>query len=121
MKTLVAKRHDIVFYLKIFLLKPNTESRKTATSVICNKSDTVLEAAYQKKTVPNQECPTKELDENMKFADQNSLNSAPAIILPDETLHFGFLNAAALEKRIDEAAGRVRSASEGRRIGGSAK
>lgn len=120
MKTIVAKRPDIAFYIKVFLLNPTAQSRKTATGIVCSKSDAALENAYQKKTAPNQECATKEIDENLKFADENSINSAPALIFPDGIVHFGFLDAAALEKRIDKATGKEKRGSEGRRVGGSA-
>lgn len=103
MKKLVAKRTDVAFYLKLFLLEPNPESTRVATSVVCSKSLAMLDDAYEKKPVPAPSCATKEIDMNVKFAEENGINAAPAVIFPDGTVYFGLLNAAGLEKRIDEA------------------
>ncbi len=100
-KALVAKRPDIAFYLKVFaLISPDPE---TAKSIICARSLSMLEDAYEKKPVPKQECATRELDENMQFAQASGIDAAPAIIFPDGSLHSGYLPADELEKKIDAA------------------
>lgn len=102
MKTLVAKRPDIAFYLKIFaIISPDPQ---TAKSILCARSLSMLEDAYERKPVPKQECASKELDDNMRFAEENGIDSAPALILPDGSLHLGLLPADELEKKIDAAA-----------------
>ncbi len=115
----MTKRPDISFYIKIFLLNPNDQNRQQATSIACTKSEAALEDAYQKKAVPKKECATKEIDENIKFADENGITSLPAIIFPDGSVQFGFSTAAVLEKRIDEAAGKIKRGLEGRRSNGA--
>ncbi len=101
LKTVAAKRPDIVFYLKLFAII--SRNPKTAKNIVCSRSLSVLEDAFQKKAVPDQECDSKEIDENMEFAKQQGLDEAPALVLPDGTLQVGWLDAASLEKRIDEA------------------
>ncbi len=48
-------------------------------------------------------CETREIDDNMKFAQDHAIDAAPALILPDGTLQLGSSTAESLEKRIDEA------------------
>ncbi len=104
MKKLLVKRPDIAFYVKVFLLEPGPESLRVATSIACSGSLAMLDDAFEKKTVPPPACATKEIDENVKFAQENGINSAPAIIFPDGSVHFGFLPGGDLEKEIDKAA-----------------
>lgn len=112
MKTIIARRPDVAFYLKIFLLNPDPDKHQVATSIVCSKSPAMLEDAYEQKTIPKQECATKEIDENIAFAEENGISAAPALIFPDGTLQFGFSEAAGIEKRIDEAAGKQKATSK---------
>jgi len=105
MKKITEKRQDIVFYLKLFaLISPDPQ---TVKSIVCAKSLSVLEDGYERKPVPKQECQSSEADDNMKFAQENAINSAPALIFPDGTIQLGYSDAAQLEKRIDEGRGGV--------------
>jgi thiol:disulfide interchange protein DsbC len=111
MKTLVAKRADIVFYLKIFtLVSPDP---KVAQTVVCEKSLALLEDAYGRKDVPSRPCASKEIDDNMRFVEANGIDAAPAVIFPDGTVQLGYSDAASLEKRIDEAAAAKKKAGNG--------
>lgn len=111
MKTLAAKRADIVFYLKIFtLVSPDP---KVAQTIVCERSLALLEDAYGRKDVPSRQCVSKEIEDNMRFAEANGLDAAPAVIFPDGTLQLGYSDAASLEKKIDEAAAAKRRAGSG--------
>jgi thiol:disulfide interchange protein DsbC len=112
MKTIITRRPDIVFFVKLFLLNPNAENRKVATGIVCSRSMALLEDAFEKKNVPVQECTTKEIDENDAFAAARGITSAPALIFPDGTVQFGYLDAAMLEKRIDQGAGKTKTPSK---------
>jgi protein-disulfide isomerase len=101
MKKLVEKRSDIAFFLKVFVLV--SPDPKTAKSVVCSKSLAELEDAYAKKPVPSHECSSKDLDDNMRFARENGITAAPALVFPDATVQLGYSVADQLEKRIDEA------------------
>jgi protein-disulfide isomerase len=107
MKKLVEKRPDIAFYLKVFaLVSPNPA---TAKSIVCSKSLATLEAAYEKKPVTTEECESTEVEENGKYAAENGITAAPALVFPDATVQLGYSEAERLEKRIDEAvAGRTK-------------
>ncbi len=101
MKTVAAKRPDIVFYLKVFTMV--SRDPKVAKSIVCSKSLAMLEDAFAKKPVAEQDCASKEIDDNMRFAEEHGINAAPALIFPDGTLQLGYSDAAGLEKKIDEA------------------
>jgi len=101
MKIVAAKRPDIAFYLKVFAMV--SRDPKVAKSIVCNKSLAMLEDAFAGKQVPEQDCASKEIDDNMKFAEEHGIDAAPALIFPDGTLQLGYSDAASLEKRIDEA------------------
>ena len=104
MKKIVEKRADIVFFLKLFVMV--SPDPKTVKSIICSNSLSVLEDAYEHKAVPDKDCPSKELDDNMAFAKANGLSAAPALIFPDGSVQMGYSDAARLEKSIDQASGR---------------
>ena len=101
MKIVAAKRPDIAFYLKVFTMV--SRDPKVAKSIVCNKSLAMLEDAFAKKPVPEQDCASKEIDDNMKFVEEHGIDAAPALIFPDGTLQLGYSDAADLEKKIDEA------------------
>jgi protein-disulfide isomerase len=102
MKKLVEKRPDIGFFLKLFaIVSPDPQ---TVKSIICAKSLSKLEDAYERRSVPKEECESSELADNTKFAQANAINAAPALIFPDGTVQFGYLEATQLEKRINDAA-----------------
>ena len=109
MKKIVQKRTDIAFYLKLFVLV--SPDPQTVKSVVCAQSLPVLEDAYEHKDVPKQDCPSTELDENAKFAEQSGISSAPMLIFPDGTVQSGYSDAVALEKRIDQSRGKASSAA----------
>jgi thiol:disulfide interchange protein DsbC len=100
-KALAARRPDIAFFLKVFaLISPDPQIPR---SIICGRSLSMLEDAYERKPVPKQDCATRELDENMQFVQANGIDAAPAIIFPDGSLHSGYVPEAELERLIDAA------------------
>jgi protein-disulfide isomerase len=105
MKKIIERRQDIAFYLKLFALV--STDPQTVKSIACAKSLSMLEDGYERKPVPKQECQSSEVDDNMKFARENAISSAPALIFPDGTIQLGYSDAPQLEKRIDEGRGGV--------------
>jgi thiol:disulfide interchange protein DsbC len=99
MKKLIEKRPDIAFFLKLFaIVSPDPQ---TVKSIICAKSLSMLEDAFEKKSIPKEECSSKELEDNMKFAEANGITGAPTLVFADGTIQSGYSDASALEKRID--------------------
>ncbi len=110
MKKLVEKRPDILFLLKVFVIV--SRDPHAAKSIVCSKSLSLLEDAYEHKAVPDKECPSKEVDDNTAFAAANGLTAAPALVFPDGSVQLGYSDAAALEKSINQAMERRQPGAE---------
>lgn len=107
MKKIVEKRGDVAFFLKLFaVVSPNPQNAK---SIVCARSLAMLDDAFEHKPVAKVECQSTEVDDNKRFAQENGITGAPALVLPDNTLQIGYLEAPQLEKRIDEAVERAKT------------
>ena len=115
MKKIIAERDDIAFYVKVsVIINVNPETEKKARKIVCSRSFAVLEAAEDKRPIDVPDCPTREVEENIRFMSENGIGSVPAIIFPDGSINEGFLDAARLISRIGEAQKRVKTNPEGR-------
>lgn len=105
-KKVTAQRLDIAFYLKLLPLKMHPDAYWKSKSIICNKSLKYLEDNFEKKPIPRVECNdnSKEIDNNIKFAEKNGISGTPTIILPDGSLFQGHAEPEKLIKMIDDAA-----------------
>lgn len=103
MKKLLEKRRDIAFFLKVAPIHKNPEVEKRSKDIVCGKSVKNLDEAFEGKPIPTSECQTNELEDNTKFMAANGFNGVPVTLFPDGSVQVGFLESAALEKRIDEA------------------
>jgi len=99
----VLDRPDIVFLLKLSLLRMEPELYQKSKDIICSKSVKYLEDAFEKKPVPRVECSSREVDENMKFMEEHGITGVPALILPDGSIQSGYMEPAPLIKKIDDA------------------
>jgi hypothetical protein len=102
MKKVVLDRPDIVFYLKLSLLRMEPVLYQKSKDIVCSKSVKYLEDAFEKKSVPHVECPSKEIDENMKFMEEHGITGVPALIFPDGSIQSGYMESAPLIKKIDD-------------------
>lgn len=104
-KKVTAQRLDIAFYLKLFPLNIHPASYWKSKSIICNKSIKYLEDNFEKKPIPKTDCNgnSKEIDNNIKFAEKNGITGTPTIILPDGSLFQGTAEPEKLIKMIDDA------------------
>ena len=103
MKQVVIDRPDIAFFLKLTLLRMDPQLYQKSKDIVCSKSLKHLEDAFEKKQVPHAECPSREVDENMKFMQEHGITGVPALILPNGAIQSGFLEPGPLIKRIDDA------------------
>jgi len=104
MKKVVEKRKDIAFYIKLFpLLKLHPDAYWKSKSILCNKSLELLEGNFDKKPIPRPECAAKEVDNNIKLAGSLGISGTPTLILPDGSVHTGFLEADKLIELVDSA------------------
>ncbi len=106
MKKVTEKRTDIAFYLKFFPLKGHVDAYWKSKSIVCSKSIRLLEDNYEKKPIPKNDCPTAEVDNNLKFGEKNGITGTPTLILPDGSVYSGTADAEKLIKLVDDAAAR---------------
>ena len=64
---------------------------------------TILEESFAKKPVPEPNCETKEIDDNMKLGEELGITGTPAAIMPDGSVQAGYLEADKLIERIDSS------------------
>ena len=96
MKNIVEERKDIAFYIKMFPLISHPEAYGKSKSIVCEKSLTLLEDAFEKKSLSKPNCETFAVDENIKLAQQLGITSVPILILPDGRLISGSKDAKTL-------------------------
>jgi thiol:disulfide interchange protein DsbC len=101
MKKIVKERKDIVFYIKLYPLPMHKEAHAKAKAIVCEKSMSLLEDAFERKTLPAPKCETTVIDDNVKLAQKLGITGTPAIIMPDGRLIPGYLEADALIKQIE--------------------
>ncbi|MBI5233292.1 MAG: DsbC family protein, partial [Deltaproteobacteria bacterium] len=92
-KKIIAKRDDIVFYLKLFPLPIHPEAHDKSRAILCNRSIAMLEDAFEGKTLPKPECEAKEIDENVRLARELGIGGTPTLILPDGRVIPGYVDA----------------------------
>jgi len=102
MKKVLEKRKDIVFYIKLYPLPMHKGAYDKAKAIICEKSLSMLEDAFEKKELPKPKCETTAVDENIKLAGKLSITGTPAIILPDGGIVPGYKDAESLIQMIDK-------------------
>jgi len=102
-KSIVAKRKDIAFYIKLMPLPMHPDAYWKSKSIICSKSLKLLEDNFEKKPIPKPECETQKVDETLKLAEELGINGTPTSIMPDGSFQMGFLEADKLIERIDSS------------------
>ena len=102
MKKVIKERKDIAFYIKLYPLPMHKDAYAKAKAIVCEKSLSLLEEAFEKKPLPAPKCETTAIDDNIKLAQKLGITGTPAIIMPDGRLIPGYLEADALIKQIDK-------------------
>jgi thiol:disulfide interchange protein DsbC len=96
MKKVIEQRKDIAFYIILFPLKMHPSAYDEAKAIVCEKSLTLLEDAYEKKEIPKPKCETSVVDDNIKLGEELGITGTPAIIFPDGRLIPGYKKADAI-------------------------
>jgi thiol:disulfide interchange protein DsbC len=102
MKKVIEKRKDIVFFIKLFPLPMHKNAYNKAKAIVCEKSLSLLEDAFENKPLPAPKCETSALDENIKLAEKFGIRGTPALILPNGTIVPGYKEADALIALIEK-------------------
>ena len=100
MKKVVAERKDIAFYIKMYPLPMHKDAYDKAKAIVCEKSLTLLEDAFEKKPLPKPKCETTVVDENIKLAQKLGISGTPAMIFPDGKVVPGALDAKSIIEKI---------------------
>jgi thiol:disulfide interchange protein DsbC len=102
MKKVIKERKDIAFFIKLYPLPMHKDAYAKAKAIVCEKSLSLLDDAFEKKQLPKSKCETSEIDDNIKLAQKLGITGTPAIIMPDGRLIPGYLEADALIKQIEK-------------------
>jgi thiol:disulfide interchange protein DsbC len=96
MKKVIEKRKDIAFYIKMFPLKIHPEAYEKSKAIVCEKSLSLLEDAFDKKQLPKPKCETSVVDDNLKLGEKLGISGTPALIMPDGRVISGYKEADAI-------------------------
>ena len=102
MKKVIKERKDIAFYIKLYPLPMHKDAYAKAKAIVCEKSLSLLEDAFERKPLPAPKCESTAIDDNIKLAQKLGITGTPAIIMPDGRLIPGYLEADALIKQIEK-------------------
>ena len=96
-KKAVAKDPEVAFYVMPYPRNRNDKATYArCLSVVCSKSENLLDDAYAGKELPAPSCKSDAVDETMKLADRLKIQGTPTMILPDGRLISGSMDADAL-------------------------
>lgn len=102
MKKVVIRRTDIAFYIKLFPLDMHRDAYRKAKAIQCAKSLQLLEDAFLGREIPDPECSTSDIDNNVKLAGKLGLTGVPVVIIEDGRVFNGLLKAEQIITLIDE-------------------
>ncbi len=102
MKKVIKERKDVAFYIKMFPLKIHPSAYEKAKSIVCKKSLSLLENAFEKRQIPAPSCETSVIDDNLKLAEKLGITGAPTLIMPDGRVIVGFKDSNTLKRLIDQ-------------------
>jgi len=100
-KKIMNERKDIAFYIKLFPLPIHPEAYSKSKTIVCKASGELLEKAFRGEAIPEPDCETAEIDDNIRLAKELGIRGTPSIILPDGRLLPGYVSAEALLNLID--------------------
>ncbi len=101
LKQAVEKRSDLLFQIKLMPIKES--SKGVAKTIVCNKSMEQLEAAFEKKPLPEAECETDVIGQTLAMAQSLGIRSTPTLILPNGQIAPGYKSLEALLELIDQS------------------
>ena len=102
MKKVIKERKNIVFLVKMNPLPMHKGAYDKAKAIVCEKSLSFLEDAFNGKQLPRPKCRTSVVDDNIKLAKKLGITGAPAMVMPDGRVVTGYRDANALKELIDK-------------------
>ncbi len=102
MKKVLEKRKDIAFYIMLYPLPMHKDSARKSKTILCEKSLSLLDDAFEKKQIPDPKCETTAVDDNIKLGQKLGISGTPALIFPDGSNVAGAMTADDIIKKIDK-------------------
>jgi len=97
MKKIIEERKDVAFYIKMFpLAKIHPGAYEKAKAIVCEKSLTLLEDAYEKKQLLKPNCETTVVDDNIRLAEKLGISSLPTLVFPNGKVLSGYQDGKTL-------------------------
>jgi thiol:disulfide interchange protein DsbC len=100
-KKILAERDDIAFYVKMYPLPSHPNAYGKSKAVVCSGSADMLDDAFAGKPLPEPDCETDEVDNNIKLAQELGVKGTPVIIFPDGRMLPGYVPADVLLWHMD--------------------
>ena len=97
LKKAAAKDADVAFLVMPYPRNRNDKATYArCLSVVCSKSEKLLDDAYAGKDLPPAACKTDAVDETILLAERLEIEGTPTMILPDGRMISGYMDAEAL-------------------------
>ena len=100
-KQVLAKRHDVAFYIFLRPLPMHKDAYKKAQAILCAKSMTLLDDAIAGKSMPEPTCGNEQVERNNALADSLEFRGTPVLVRDDGMVNVGALAAEQLSAWID--------------------
>jgi thiol:disulfide interchange protein DsbC len=102
-KTVLAKRQDVAFYIFLRPLPMHKEAPKKVEAILCEKSLTLLDDALAGKSVPEPSCKNSKeaMAKIVALADSLEFRGTPTLVREDGLVNPGYLPADQLSNWID--------------------
>lgn len=96
-KKAVAKDPEAAFYVMPYPRNKNDKATyNKCLAVVCEKSEKLLDDAYEGRAVPAPKCQSTAVDETIRLADRLGIQGTPSMVLPDGRIVSGYREADAL-------------------------
>lgn len=102
MKKIVKDRKDIAFYIILYPLPMHKEAEEKSKAIMCEKSLSLLEDAFENKKMPKPKCTSTVIAENIEAAKKMGISSTPALVFPNGVLLLGYRDAESILKYLDK-------------------
>ena len=101
MKKVLKQRNDIAFHVLLFPLPFHKEAYKKVQTILCKKSNKLMDDAFAGKSLPDPKCSNKTVEKNIALAKTLGFNGTPVLVRNDGAVRVGMLTADKLSAWID--------------------
>jgi len=100
LKKLAALEPDLAIYIKLFPLKMHPKAYDKSRVILAQGSVELLDKSFTGQPLPaaTEKDPKKPVDDTIRFAEANGINSTPTLVLPDGRIVVGYKDAAGMRE-----------------------